>query len=162
MTADLNWRSFSLSLFLLLKDQIFFKYCVITSAAAIVLIEVNTILISQKSTKNADSFRCSSKTYQQFKVSKKWDSKYIDWFGSFKKNNLKGRINVLKIHPFGLTKRGKILLNWIKPQKNPLQLLCAMELFTNQLQKWNKKNYTITKTYVSIIYVWHINYICIS
>ena len=79
------------------------------------------------------------------------------WF--LQKNNLKGGINVLTIHPFGLTKRGKILWNWIKLQKNPLQLLCAMELFTNQLQKWNNKNYPIIKTYGSIIYVWHSNYI---
>ena len=37
------------------------KYCVITSAAALVLIAVNTILISQKSTKNADSFKIELK-----------------------------------------------------------------------------------------------------
>ena len=33
------------------------KYCVITSAAALVLLAVNTILISQKSTENADNFK---------------------------------------------------------------------------------------------------------
>ena len=36
-------------------------YCVITSAAALVLIAYNTILISQKSTKNADTFKTEIK-----------------------------------------------------------------------------------------------------
>ena len=37
------------------------KYCVITSAACFVLIVVNTFLISQKSTKNIDSFKMDIK-----------------------------------------------------------------------------------------------------
>ena len=40
------------------------KYCVITSAAALVLIAVNTIIISQKSTKNAENFKIEIKNYQ--------------------------------------------------------------------------------------------------
>tara|TARA_B100000927_G_scaffold156174_1_gene125769 strand:+ start:380 stop:751 length:372 start_codon:yes stop_codon:yes gene_type:complete len=38
------------------------KYCVITSTSALVLIAVNTILISQKSTKNADNLQIEIKT----------------------------------------------------------------------------------------------------
>ena len=45
----------------LLKKPNIFKYCVITSAAALVLIAVNTILISQKSTRNSDSFKMELK-----------------------------------------------------------------------------------------------------
>ena len=37
------------------------KYCVITSTSALVLIAVNTILISQKSTRNADSLKMEFK-----------------------------------------------------------------------------------------------------
>ena len=37
------------------------KYCVITSTAALTLIAVNTILISQKSTKNADNLKMEIK-----------------------------------------------------------------------------------------------------
>ena len=44
------------------KGQNIIKYCVITSAAALVLIAVNTILISQKSTKNADNLQIEIKT----------------------------------------------------------------------------------------------------
>ena len=45
----------------LLKGPDIFKYCLITSAAALVLIAVNTILISQKSTRNANSFKMQLK-----------------------------------------------------------------------------------------------------
>ena len=61
MTADLNWISISLSLCLLNKGQNIIKYCVITSTAALVLIAVNTIIISQKSTKNAEIFKIQIK-----------------------------------------------------------------------------------------------------
>ena len=37
------------------------KYCVITSTASLVLIGANTILISQKSSKNADTLRIELK-----------------------------------------------------------------------------------------------------
>ena len=37
------------------------KYCVITSTAALALIAVNTILISQKTTKNADNIKMEIK-----------------------------------------------------------------------------------------------------
>ena len=37
------------------KGQNIIKYCVITSATAIVLVAVNTILIAQESTKNANT-----------------------------------------------------------------------------------------------------------
>ena len=37
------------------------KYCVITSTAALVLVAVNTILISQKSTKNTDTLNMELK-----------------------------------------------------------------------------------------------------
>ena len=47
----------------LLKGPNIIKYCVITSAAALVLIAVNTILISQKSTRNADSFKIELKNF---------------------------------------------------------------------------------------------------
>ena len=40
------------------------KYCVITSAATLVLIAVNAILIAQKSTKNANTLNIELKTYQ--------------------------------------------------------------------------------------------------
>ena len=43
------------------KGQNIIKYCVITSAAALVLIAVNTIKISQKSTKNAETFKIEIK-----------------------------------------------------------------------------------------------------
>ena len=43
------------------KGQNIIKYCVITSAAALVLIAVNTIIISQKSTKNAETFKIEIK-----------------------------------------------------------------------------------------------------
>ncbi len=43
------------------KGQNIIKYCVITSAAALVLIAVNTIIISQKSTKNAETFKVEIK-----------------------------------------------------------------------------------------------------
>ena len=46
------------------KGQNIIKYCVITSTTALVLIAVNTILISQKSTKNTDSLKMELKTYQ--------------------------------------------------------------------------------------------------
>ena len=45
----------------LLKGPDIFKYCLITCAAALVLIAVNTILISQKSTRNANSFKMQLK-----------------------------------------------------------------------------------------------------
>ncbi len=43
------------------KAQNIIKYCVITSAAALILIAVNTFLISQKSTKNADTLNIELK-----------------------------------------------------------------------------------------------------
>ena len=43
------------------KGQYIVKYCVMTSAAALVLIAVNTIIISQKSTKNAEIFKIEIK-----------------------------------------------------------------------------------------------------
>ena len=43
------------------KGQNIIKYCVITSTAALVLIAVNTIIISQKSTKNAEIFKVEIK-----------------------------------------------------------------------------------------------------
>ena len=43
------------------KGQNIIKYCVITSTAALVLIAVNTIIISQKSTKNAETFKIEIK-----------------------------------------------------------------------------------------------------
>ena len=43
------------------KGQNIINYCVITSAAALVLIAVNTIIISQKSTKNAEIFKLEIK-----------------------------------------------------------------------------------------------------
>ena len=43
------------------KGQNIIKYCVITSAAALVLIAVNTILIAQKSTKNANTLNIELK-----------------------------------------------------------------------------------------------------
>ena len=43
------------------QGQNIFKYCVITSAAALVLIAVNTILIAQKSTKNANNLNIELK-----------------------------------------------------------------------------------------------------
>ena len=62
MTADdLNWRSLSLFFMSPLKGTNIIKYCLITSAAALVLIAVNTILISQKSTRNTDSFKIQLK-----------------------------------------------------------------------------------------------------
>ena len=48
----------------LLKGTNIFKYWVITSAATLILNAVNIILISQKSTRNADSFKMELKTYQ--------------------------------------------------------------------------------------------------
>ena len=44
-----------------IKGPNIFKYCVITCAAALLLIAVNTILISQKSTRNADSIKMELK-----------------------------------------------------------------------------------------------------
>ncbi len=38
------------------KEQNIIKYCLISSAAGLVLIAVNTIIISQKSTRNAEIF----------------------------------------------------------------------------------------------------------
>ena len=38
------------------------KYCVITSTAALILITLNTILISQKSSKNSDSLKLEIKS----------------------------------------------------------------------------------------------------
>ena len=43
------------------KGQNIIKYCLITSAAALVLIAVNTIIISQKSTRNAEIFKIEIK-----------------------------------------------------------------------------------------------------
>ena len=43
------------------KEQNIIKYCVITSAAALILIAVNTIIISQKSTKNTENFNVDIK-----------------------------------------------------------------------------------------------------
>tara|TARA_B100000575_G_scaffold226919_1_gene187570 strand:- start:166 stop:426 length:261 start_codon:yes stop_codon:yes gene_type:complete len=43
------------------KGKDIFKYCVITSAAALVLIAVNTIIISQKSTINAENLKIEIK-----------------------------------------------------------------------------------------------------
>ena len=43
------------------KGQNIIKYCVITSAAALVLIAVNTILIAQKSTKNGNNLNIELK-----------------------------------------------------------------------------------------------------
>ena len=43
------------------KEQNIIKYCVITSAAALVFIAVNTILIAQKSNKNANTFNIELK-----------------------------------------------------------------------------------------------------
>ena len=45
------------SLMSLNKGHNIIKYCVITSAAALVLIAMNTIIISQKSTKNAENIK---------------------------------------------------------------------------------------------------------
>ena len=56
------------------KGQNIIKYCVITSAAALVLIAVNTILISQKSTRNAEIFKIEIKNLSsKFKYLKKRD-----------------------------------------------------------------------------------------
>ena len=91
----------------LLKGPNIFKYCLITNAAALVLIAINTILISQKSTRNADSFKMELKNLSSNLKSLKNEIKNIsiDLFPS--KNNLKGGINVLTINPFGLIKREK-------------------------------------------------------
>ena len=43
------------------KGSNIIKYCVITSTAALTLIAVNTILISQKSSKNADNLKIEIK-----------------------------------------------------------------------------------------------------
>ena len=46
------------------KGSNIIKYCVITSTASLVLIAANIILISQKSSKNADTLRIELKKYQ--------------------------------------------------------------------------------------------------
>ena len=43
------------------KGKNIIKYCLITSASALALIAVNTIIISQKSTKNAETFNLEIK-----------------------------------------------------------------------------------------------------
>ena len=43
------------------KGQISIEYCVIPFAAGLVLISVNKIIISQKSTKNAETFKIEIK-----------------------------------------------------------------------------------------------------
>ena len=43
------------------KGQNIIKYCVITSTTALILIAVNTILITQKSSKNSDSIKMEIK-----------------------------------------------------------------------------------------------------
>ena len=91
----------------LLKEAPIIKYCVITSAAALVLIAVNTILISQKSTKNANTLNIELKNLSSNLESLKIRLKIYRLIWFLQKNNLKSVINVLTIHPFGLTKRGK-------------------------------------------------------
>ena len=59
------------------KGQNIIKYCVITSAAALVLIAVNTIIISQKSTKNAETFNIGIKTFSSNLESIKQEIKNI-------------------------------------------------------------------------------------
>ena len=53
------------------------KYCVITSTATLVLIALNTILISQKSTKNADRLKMEIKNLSSNVISLKNEIKNI-------------------------------------------------------------------------------------
>ena len=59
------------------KGQNIFKYGVITCAAALVLIAVNTILITQKSTKNANTLNIELKNLSRNLESLKNDIKNI-------------------------------------------------------------------------------------
>ena len=72
------------------KGQNIIKYCVITSAAALVLIAVNTILIAQKSTKNANSLNIELKNLSSNLDSLKNKITNISVDLVPKKNNLKG------------------------------------------------------------------------
>ena len=81
----------------LLNGPNIFKYCVINSAAAIVLIAVNTILISQKSTKNSDSFKLELKNLSINLEILKNEIKNISINLVPSKNNLKVGMNVLKM-----------------------------------------------------------------
>ena len=69
---------------------------------------MNTILIAQKSTKNANNLNIELKNLSSNLESLKNEIKNIsiDLVPS-KKNELKGGINVLIIHPFGLKKGEK-------------------------------------------------------
>ena len=78
----------------LLKRAPIIKYCVITSAAALVLIAVNTILISQKSTKNADRFKIELKNLLSNLETLKSEIKIYRLICFLQKNNLKVGINV--------------------------------------------------------------------
>ena len=77
-----------------------------TSAAALILIAVNTILIWQKSTKNAESFKMELKELSSNLKSLTNEIKNI-WINLVpSKNNLKVGMNVLKMQSFGSKKKG--------------------------------------------------------
>ena len=59
------------------KGHNIIKYCVITSAAALVLIAMNTIIISQKSTKNAENIKLEFKNLSSNLESLKTEIKNI-------------------------------------------------------------------------------------
>ena len=71
------------------------------------IIAVNTILIAQKSTENANSLNIELKNLSSNLDSLKNEINNISVDLVPKKNNLKGWINVLTTHPFGLITRGK-------------------------------------------------------
>ena len=97
------------------KGQNNIQYWVTTSAAALVLIAVNTFLIAQKSSKNANAFNIELKNLSSNLESLNNETKNISTDLVPSKKRSQRWNECFKIHPFGLTKKGQIILNWIKP-----------------------------------------------
>ena len=91
------------------KGQNIIKYCLITSAAALVLIAVNTIIISQKSTRNAEIFKIEIKNLSSNVESLKKEIKNvsIDLFPLQKQSQRWNKC--FKDTVLWLNKKGKIL-----------------------------------------------------
>jgi len=104
----------------LLKEPNIIKYCLITSTAALLFIAVNTILISHKSTRNADSFKMEIKNLSSNLESLKKEIKNIsiDLVPSKKQSQRWNKC--FKNTALWLNKKGKNLAEWDKDTKESL------------------------------------------
>ncbi len=109
----------------LLKGTTIIKYCVITSTTALILIAVNTFLISQKSTKNIDSFKMDIKELTRNLESLKNEIKNVSIDLVPSKKQAQSWNKCFKNTAIGFNKKGKNIAELDKATKEYLAVaLC--------------------------------------